>query len=72
MAKDRTPFQEIIDELERSYGRPMPPEITDPFENVAYVGTDEIGPAMLSLFCGAPRPFLPASSGKPLPVCRVI
>ncbi len=72
MAKARTPFQEIIDQPEHCYGPPKPPKITAPVENVAYVGTDEIGPAVLSLFCGAPLSFLPASSGKPLRACCVI
>jgi endonuclease-3 len=46
MAKARTPFQEVIDQLERSYGPPKPPEIIDPFEmilfeNLAYLASDE-------------------------------
>ncbi len=46
VAKPKTPFQEIIGQLEAKYGRPKPPEIPDPLEmilleNVAYLVSDE-------------------------------
>jgi endonuclease-3 len=42
----RSPFQRVIDALEAFYGRPKPPAVTDPFEqvlweNVAYLASDE-------------------------------
>ena len=46
MPKARKSFQKIIDELEKIYGRPEPPKVTDPLgmillENVAYLLSDE-------------------------------
>jgi len=40
-------FQKIIAQLEKTYGRPQPPQISDPlemilFENVAYLVSDEL------------------------------
>jgi endonuclease III len=46
MPKARKSFQKIIDELEKLYGRPEPPEVTDPLgmillENIAYLLSDD-------------------------------
>jgi endonuclease-3 len=46
MAKSRTDFEQVIDLLERHYGRPEPPSVTAPLEmilheNVAYLVSDE-------------------------------
>ena len=43
---ESNPFTAIIRKLEKFYGRPQPPKITDPlelilFENVAYLADDE-------------------------------
>jgi endonuclease-3 len=43
---ESSPFTAIIKKLEKFYGRPVPPQITDPlelilFENVAYLANDE-------------------------------
>jgi len=42
----KTSFQKIIEQLEKTYGRPQPPKTSDPleiilFENVAYLVSDE-------------------------------
>jgi hypothetical protein len=44
--KSKTSFQKIIADLEKLYGRPEPPKLTDPlemilWENVAYLVDDE-------------------------------
>lgn len=45
-AAGRSPLRRVIDALEAFYGRPKPPAVTDPFEqvlweNVAYLASDE-------------------------------
>ncbi len=46
MSAAQTPFEQIIQQLEKHYGRPKPPKVTDPLgmillENVAYLVSDE-------------------------------
>jgi hypothetical protein len=45
MSAARAPFAQILNQLEKYYGRPRPPKVTDPLqmillENIAYLVSD--------------------------------